>query len=56
MTRPSAREMTEYESYLLHCSDRQVQGCYDKEKQSGNREYMTLARLEAAKRGFTLDE
>lgn len=47
-------ERKNFEAYLRACTDRQVQGVYDKERAAGRRPEIALARLEAARRGIEL--
>jgi hypothetical protein len=48
----TAKDIREFNSYLRACSDAQVRGVYEKEKQAGRHEYMTLAEMEAQRRGL----
>lgn len=43
-----------FRAYLRQCSDIQVLGVYDKEKQAGREEEMKLACAEAERRGIEL--
>lgn len=52
----NAKDMREFNGYLKNCTDRQVQGVYDKEKTAGRDDYAELARMEAERRGIQLDE
>lgn len=47
------QEKAEYRAYLTGCTDRQVLGCYDKEKEAGREDYVALCELEMARRGLT---
>lgn len=48
-------KLDEFTQYLKNCSDKQVQGVYDKEKKAGRRAEMRLAKAEAERRGIDLD-
>jgi hypothetical protein len=48
------REASEFRAYLRACTDRQVQGVYDREKDAGRTKFATMAREEAASRGFSV--
>jgi hypothetical protein len=50
----NAHEIEEFCGYLRNCSDRQVQGVYDKEKAAFRQAYAQLAILEAQRRGLEL--
>lgn len=50
-----ASERADFAEYLRQCTDKQVQGVCDNERQAGRRAYTTLAEREAARRGLTLD-
>ena len=50
----TSKDRIEFRLYLRQCTDRQVQGVYDKEKEAGRNEYAELAKDEAAQRGITL--
>lgn len=50
----SAQDRREFRGYLKSCSDRQVQGVYDKERAAGRDEYAELAIAEAERRGIAL--
>ena len=50
-----AKDMREFIAYLKTCTDRQVQGVYDKELAAGRDDYAELAVLEAERRGIELD-
>lgn len=52
----TAQEMREFAGYLRNVTDAQVQGVFDKEHGAGREEYAELARMEALRRGFILDE
>lgn len=49
------KDRNEFELYLRNCTDRQVNGVYEKEKNAGRDDYADLARHEAARRGLWLD-
>ena len=49
------QEREEFKGYLNNCTDRQVQGVYDKEKAAGRQEEMELAEAEAERRGISLE-
>jgi len=51
----SASDIRDFSGYLRNCTDRQVQGVYDKEKNAGRDGYAELAINEAARRGINLD-
>lgn len=53
----SADDVREFNEYLHQCSDRQVQGVFDKERQRQAERsiYVELARTEAQRRGIDLD-
>lgn len=48
----NARDMREFIGYLRNCTDRQVQGVYDKEREAGRDEYALLAFTELENRGL----
>jgi hypothetical protein len=50
-----ADDMREFRGYLKQCSDRQVQGVYDKEREAGRDDYAELAVAEAERRGITIE-
>lgn len=50
----TAQDRAEFKLYLKQCTDRQVQGVYDKEKEAGREDYAELARDEAERRGIDL--
>ncbi len=52
----TAQDMKEVRQYLKQCTDRQVQGVYDKEKNAGRNLYAELAIAEAERRGITIEE
>lgn len=54
-TNPTARDLREFREFLRHCTARQVQGVYDKERAAGREHYADLAIEEARARGFELD-
>lgn len=51
----NANDMREFRGYLKQCTDRQVQGVYDKESEAGRDDYAELAIAEAERRGIILD-
>lgn len=48
-------ERADFRGYLRQCTDRQVQGVYDKERAAGREEETELAEAEAERRGITLE-
>lgn len=50
-----SKERENFRQYLRNCTDRQVQGVYDKEKAAGREEEMDLAVAEAERRGIDLE-
>lgn len=55
MAKLSAADIADFSAYLKNCTDRQVQGVYDKEMAAGRRIYAQLAVADAERRGITLD-
>lgn len=51
----SAKDIREYMAYLKICTDRQVQGCYEKEKAAGREDYAALCEIEADNREIHLE-
>ncbi len=51
----TTQDKREFQQYLRQCTDRQVQGVYDKEKEAGRMDYAELACDEAYRRGLELD-
>jgi hypothetical protein len=49
------RDKDDFAGYLRNCTDRQVQGVYDKERAANRRAYANLAVAEASRRGIQLD-
>jgi hypothetical protein len=47
--------MREFRGYLKQCTDKQVQGVYDKENEADRDNYAELAIAEAERRGIMLD-
>ena len=47
-----AKDIQEFVLYLRNCTDRQVQGVYDKEREAGRDEYALMAFVEMEKRGI----
>jgi hypothetical protein len=52
----TAHDMREFRGYLKNCTDRQVRGVYEKERDAGRDDYAELALAEAEARGIVLDE
>jgi hypothetical protein len=52
----NARDIRDFRAYLAACTDRQVQGVYNKEKAAGREAYAELAVAEAERRGIQLEE
>lgn len=48
------QDIREFIGYLRTCTDRQVYGVYEKEKQAGRFIYAELARTEAYRRGLSV--
>lgn len=48
----TAKDIREFQQYLNHCTDRQVQGVYEKEAGAGREDYAELAYLELIRRGL----
>jgi len=48
------RDRIEFRQYLRQCTDRQVLGVFQKEKDAGRTEYAMLAAVEIERRGLTL--
>lgn len=46
------KDESEFRGYLRQCTDRQVRGVYEKERDAGRTDYMRLAEIEAARRGI----
>ncbi len=46
------KDRKEFIQYLKNCTDKQVQGVYDKEKQAGRTGYASLAMAELQARGL----
>jgi hypothetical protein len=51
-----ANDMREFMGYLRQCTDRQVRGVYEKERDAGREDYALLAQAEASRRGIALDD
>jgi hypothetical protein len=51
----SADDIKEFAAYLRILSDKQVVGCYEKERQASRKAYAALAEAEAERRGIPLD-
>lgn len=45
-------DLLDFQQYLAQCTDRQVQGVWEKESASSRSDYAALARAELAKRGL----
>jgi hypothetical protein len=54
--RISKAERADFATYLRQCTDQQVRGVFENEKEARRQVYTNLARAEAARRGITLDE
>lgn len=54
MEKSIGEEMEEFMGYLKTLSDKQVQGCYDKERKADRKHFAVLCRAEAEKRGIEL--
>jgi hypothetical protein len=52
----TAQDMREFRGYLKHCTNAQVQGVYEKERDAGRDDYAELAIAEAERRGIVLDD
>jgi hypothetical protein len=50
----NAKDMREFNDYLRQCTDAQVRGVHEKEKQAAREDYAELARKEAEHRGIDL--
>jgi len=50
----SGKDIREFRLYLKQCTDRQVEGVFEREKAAGRETYMELARAEAEHRGITI--
>lgn len=51
----TGKDEAEFRAYLRNCTDRQVQGVYDKEKAAGRMDYAAMAVEEAGRRGFDVE-
>ncbi len=51
----TTQDMKEFRDYLKGCTDRQVQGVYDKEYCAERLDYAELAVAEAERRGIELE-
>lgn len=51
----SNKDKSEFIAYLRACTDRQVQGVYDKERAAGRKAYAQLAADEATRRGIKIE-
>lgn len=52
MSKVTQQDKDEFQGYLTACTDRQVRGVYEKEKQAGRRTYAQLAKEELVRRGL----
>lgn len=52
----TAKDIREFNGYLKNCTDNQVRGVYEKERDAEREEYAELARAEAERRGIDLGE
>ena len=50
----NAHDMRDFNQYLRQCTDAQVRGVYEKEKNAGRDDYAELALMEAQRRGLDL--
>ena len=50
----STQDKQDFAAYLATCTDQQVLGVYEKERNAGRRAYAKLARDEAQRRGLWL--
>ena len=48
------KEINDFNLFLKACTDRQVRGVYEKERDAGRTDFQHLAELEAARRGIEL--
>jgi hypothetical protein len=48
------RDEAEFRQYLRQCTNAQVRGVYEKERNAGRADYAWLAQQEAAQRGIEL--
>lgn len=55
MSSMTMKERNNYIAYLTNCTDRQVIGCYKKEKKANRDDYAILALEEAVRRGLQHD-
>ena len=55
MARLDKCEEVDFAQYLRQCTDNQVRGVYEKEKDLGHEQEIYLAKIEAARRGIDLD-
>jgi hypothetical protein len=46
----------EFRLYCWNCTDRQVRGVYEKERDAGRDDYAEIARAEAERRNIALEE
>lgn len=52
----TAQDRKEFKSYLRSCTDKQVQGVYDKERAAGRSTYAEMAQDEAERREIQLHD
>lgn len=48
----SAKDTQEFNSYLRQCTNAQVEGVLEKEREAGRAEYVNLAKSEMERRGM----
>jgi hypothetical protein len=51
----SGDDAREFRAYLHTLTDRQVQGCFEKERDANRHAYVELVRAEAERRNITLE-
>lgn len=51
----NAQDMREFRAYLKQCTDNQVRGVYEKERDAGRDDYAELALAEAEARGISVN-
>jgi len=52
----NAKDIAEFTGYLQACTDAQVRGVYEKERNAERDEYAELAKNEAIRRGIEFEE
>lgn len=52
----TANDIRDFNSYLRQCTNSQVHGVYEKERDANREEYMALAEQEATRRGIELED